>query len=93
MVSHGSPSSCGSPAEALSLAVYCHYIAGGEIPRKYAGRVARTYDELGELPERGRVFGILIGHKPVHRNAASSKRGVPSSKWLATEIIEIVKEV
>jgi hypothetical protein len=67
--------------EALSLAVYCHYVVSGKIPQKYADRVARTHAELAELPGT-RTFGVLIGTKP----------GPGSSKGLATEIVEIKKE-
>jgi hypothetical protein len=67
--------------QALSLAVFCDYVHQGEIPQKYAGRVAHTHAELAELPGM-RTFGVLVG----------KKRGPSNAKWTATEIIEITKE-
>ncbi len=65
--------------EALNLVVYCHHVLGGYIPRKYAGRVARSH---AELPGQSglRTFEVLVGIKPGPQK---------HDRWLATEIKEV----
>lgn len=67
--------------EALTLAVYCHYVLQSKVPPKYAGRVARSHAELSGQPGL-RTFGVLIGTKP------GPKEG---ERRLTTEIIEYLE--
>jgi hypothetical protein len=61
---------------ALDLAVFCDYVLGGEIPERYAGRVALSRDELSSKRDR-RVFSVLVGNKPGPK---------PGEMSLATEV-------
>lgn len=63
---------------ALSLVLYCAYVKKGEIPAKYAGRVATAKARLSG--PRSRTFKVAVGRKPDER---------PDQIWMASEIEEI----